>query len=182
MLEPTTRRIVAVLQQWDGRHGYAETAQGAGYHLHREHLEQPQPVWAGMNVEIYLDENERGETERMVFRPVPLAGEDTAEARLPEHGRKLYADGKMSAWQAVRQGVLTTAVWYGITAWLNDDNLISWQAVALLFCAMLLIYGLPLLYRRSRPPVWVDNEQSLWLDGSMVRVAWAAQGRAYYFF
>lgn len=196
MLEPTTRRVAAVLQQWDGTRGYAETAQGAGYHLHREHLERPQPVQAGMNVEIYLDENERGETERIVFRVVPLAGEDTAETRLPEHGRKLYADGKMFAWRAVKNTLMNALIFCFVTVfigWVSGVGDMAAWVVAVMFSSNLwpfvLMFGAvlvsnlwPLLYRRSRPPVWVDNEQGIWLDGSMFGMSWAAQGRAYYFF
>lgn len=98
MLEPTIIRQTATLTEWDGKQGYATADNGKTYPLNINNMEGdifgslPEK---GERVELYLHQDERGETEFVTCRAMPSFDNQGGFA-IPQpyanEGRKFYAD------------------------------------------------------------------------------------------
>lgn len=98
MLEPTIIRQTATLTEWDGKQGYATADNGKTYPLNINNMEGdifgslPEK---GARVELYLHQDERGETEFVTCRAMPSFDNQGGFA-LPNpyaiEGRKFFQD------------------------------------------------------------------------------------------
>ncbi|MCG7657836.1 hypothetical protein [Wielerella bovis] len=114
MLEPTIVRQTATLTEWDGKQGYATADNGKTYSLNINNMEGDifgRLPEKGARVELYLHQDERGETEFTECRAMPSFDNQGGYAFDPQThvrvlyektaGRKFYADYRKAKLQYI---------------------------------------------------------------------------------
>lgn len=164
MLEPTIIRQTATLTEWDGKQGYATADNGKIYPLNINNMEGdifgslPEK---GTRVELYLHQDERGETEFTECRVMPSFDNQGGYAFDPQThvlvlyektaGRKFHADYHKAKRQYIVSIVLVACLGmvYAIGIYPN--------AIVLLLCIFHIVLDIVAWRKHFRQPESPEN-------------------------